>query len=70
MTGPVCAWRRNRLAAAVLRVDEKALIAVIQEAYTQGISTRSVDGLVKAIGMELIVASQHLDFAVKSQPGS
>jgi transposase-like protein len=28
----------------------KALTAVIQEAYVQGISTRSVDDLVKAMG--------------------
>ena len=34
------------------RTVEKALIAVIQEAYIQGISTRSVDDLVKAMGME------------------
>ncbi len=33
------------------RLAEKALTAVIQEAYVQGISTRSVDDLVKAIGM-------------------
>ncbi len=30
---------------------EKALTAVIQEAYVQGNSTRSVDDLVKAMGM-------------------
>jgi transposase-like protein len=30
---------------------EKALTAVIQEAYIQGVSTRSVDELVKATGM-------------------
>lgn len=29
---------------------EKALTAVIQEAYIQGISTRSVDDLVQAMG--------------------
>ena len=29
---------------------EKALAAVIQEAYVQGVSTRSVDDLVKAMG--------------------
>jgi putative transposase len=34
------------------RMAEKALTAVIQEAYIQGISTRSVDDLVKAMGME------------------
>lgn len=32
------------------RLAEKALTAVIQEAYVQGISTRSVDNLVKAMG--------------------
>jgi putative transposase len=37
---------------------EKALTAVIQEAYIQGISTRSVDDLVKALGMEGISKSQ------------
>ena len=34
------------------RMAEKALTAVIQEAYIQGISTRSVDDLVKAHGHE------------------
>jgi hypothetical protein len=34
------------------RLAEKALTAVIQEAYVQGISTRSVDDLVRAMGME------------------
>ena len=33
------------------RLAEKALTAVIQEAYVQGISTRSVDDLVKAMGL-------------------
>jgi transposase-like protein len=40
------------------RMAEKALTAVIQEAYIQGISTRSVDGLVKAMGMEGVSKSQ------------
>jgi putative transposase len=40
------------------RTAEKALTAVIQEAYVQGISTRSVDDLVKAMGMEGISKSQ------------
>jgi transposase-like protein len=40
------------------RTSEKALTAVIQEAYVQGISTRSVDDLVKAMGMEGISKSQ------------
>ena len=34
------------------RTAEKALTAVIQEAYIQGISTRSVDTLVRSLGME------------------
>lgn len=37
---------------------EKALAAVIQEAYIQGASTRSVDELVKAMGMTGISKSQ------------
>ena len=40
------------------RTAEKALAAVIQEAYVQGISTRSVDDLVKAMGMSGISKSQ------------
>ena len=40
------------------RTSEKALVAVIQEAYVQGISTRSVDDLVKAMGMTGISKSQ------------
>ena len=37
---------------------EKALTAVIQEAYIQGVSTRSVDDLVQAMGMSGISKSQ------------
>ena len=40
------------------RMAEKALTAVIQEACIQGISTRSVDELVKAMGMSGISKSQ------------
>jgi putative transposase len=40
------------------RTAEKALVAVIQEAYIQGISTRSVDELVRAMGMTGISKSQ------------
>jgi putative transposase len=40
------------------RTAEKALTAVIQEAYIQGISTRSVDELVKAMGMSGVSKSQ------------
>jgi putative transposase len=35
-------------------MTEKALTAVVQESYVQGISTRSVDELVKAMGVEAI----------------
>jgi len=40
------------------RLAEKALTAVIQEAYIQGISTRSVDDLVKAMGISGISKSR------------
>ncbi len=40
------------------RSSEKALAAVVQEAYVQGISTRSVDELVRALGMTGISKSQ------------
>ena len=40
------------------RMAEKALSAVIQEAYIQGVSTRSVDALVQAMGMSGISKSQ------------
>jgi putative transposase len=40
------------------RTAEKALTAVIQEAYIKGISTRSVDDLVKALGMTGVSKSQ------------
>ena len=42
------------------RMAEKALTAVIQEAYVQGISTRSVDKLVKAMGTEGISDLQYV----------
>jgi putative transposase len=40
------------------RTAEKALVAVVQEAYIQGVSTRSVDQLVQAMGMSGISKSQ------------
>lgn len=40
------------------RTAEKALVAVIQEAYVKGISTRSVDELIKAMGGSGISKSQ------------
>ena len=42
------------------RLAEKALTAVVQEAYVHGVSTRSVDDLVKAMGMSGISKSQSL----------
>jgi hypothetical protein len=39
------------------RAMEQALTAVVQEAYVQGVSTRSVDELVKAAGMTGIASS-------------
>jgi len=40
------------------RATEQALTAVVQEAYIQGVSTRSVDALVRAAGMTGISSSQ------------
>ncbi len=40
------------------RASQKAMTAVIQEADIQGVSTRSVDDLVKAMGMTGISKSQ------------
>lgn len=37
---------------------ERALVSVVQEAYVQGVSTRRVDDLVKALGMDGISKSQ------------
>lgn len=40
------------------KTSEKALVAVIQEAYVHGISTRSVDDLVKAMGLSGVSKSE------------
>jgi len=40
------------------RLAEKAIAAVVQEAYVQGVSTRSIDDLVRAMGMDGISKSQ------------
>ncbi len=42
------------------RLAEKALTAVIQEAYIQGISTRSVDDLVNNYGVSLLIRLRHV----------
>lgn len=53
------------------RRSEKALLAVVQEAYVHGVSTRKMDELVKALGLEGISKSevsricQSLDGAVE-----
>lgn len=48
------------------RMAEKALTAVIQEVYVQGISTRSVDDLVKAMGMSGISKTRSAGCAKRS----
>src|SRR5215203_2512659 len=53
-----CARARTSGFLEPRRLAEKALTAVVQEAYIQGISTRSVDDLVKALGMSGISKSQ------------
>src|SRR4051794_9939409 len=52
------------------RMAEKALTAVIQEAYVQGISTHSVDDLVKAMDMSGISKSQSLPPRRRGSAGS
>ena len=51
------------------RMAEKALTAVIQEAYIQGVSTRSVDELVRAMGMTGISKSQSLPLRRRGSAG-
>jgi putative transposase len=54
------------------RRAERALVAVVQEAYVHGVSTRKVDALVRALGMEGISKSEvsrlcaELDRAVRA----
>src|SRR3954465_10229581 len=58
------------------RTAEKALMAVIQEAYVHGVSTRSVDDLVKAMGGTGISKSQvsrlgeDIDAGVPTRPAA
>ena len=40
------------------KASERALVAVVQEAYLKGVSTRKVDDLVQALGMSGISKSQ------------
>lgn len=45
------------------RRAERALVAVVAEAYVKGVSTRRVDGLVKSLGIEGISKSQVSEMA-------
>ena len=51
------------------RMAEKALTAVVQEAYIQGISTRSVDDLVKAMGWRASARARCRAYAPKLTSG-
>ena len=51
------------------KVSEKALIAVIQEAWIGGVSTRRVDELVQAMGLSGISKSQSLPPRRRGFPG-
>ena len=48
------------------RMAEKALAAVIQEAYIQGVSTRSVDDLVQAMGCRALPRARSPGCAARS----
>ena len=52
------------------RLAEKALAAVVQEAYVHGVSTCSVDDLVKAMGMTGISKSQVSRLCEEIYPGT
>ena len=52
------------------KTAEKALLAVIQEAYVQGISTRSVDDLVRAMGPAGSPKARSAVWSAKSTNGS
>ena len=58
------------------RRSEQALLSVIQQAYVEGVSTRRVDDLIKALGCDGISSSQvsriceQLDEVVESFLGS
>ena len=50
------------------RRSEKALLAVIQQAYVEGVSTRRMDDLIKALGCDGISSSQ-VSRICEAQPG-
>jgi len=49
------------------RRSERALRAVVQEAYVQGVSTRRVDALVQAMGVDALVQAMGMEGISKSQ---
>jgi putative transposase len=51
------------------KAAERALVAVVQEAWIQGVSTRKVDDLVQAMGMSGISKSRCPSFATTSTNG-
>jgi len=51
------------------KTAERALVAVVQEAWIQGVSTRKVDDLVQAMGMSGILKSRCPSFATTSTNG-
>jgi transposase-like protein len=64
--------RKGTYLPAVLepkRAAEKALVAVIQEAYIQAVSTRTVDDLIKAMGMSGSGKARSLGSARRSTRG-
>ena len=51
------------------RRAERALVAVVQEAYVHGVTTRRVDDLVKALGMDGISKSQVSEAVRRTRQG-
>lgn len=58
---PIPRLRRGQLLSSFLeprRRSEQALVAVVQEAYVNGVSTRKVDRLVEALGLARVSKDQ------------
>lgn len=51
-------WERRVGQIPLRKRSEKALLAVVQEAYVKGVSTRKVDDLVRALGLKGISKSK------------
>ena len=45
------AWYSDVGRESTARPAEKALLAIVQQAYVQGVSTRDVDSVLQAIGL-------------------